>query len=82
MVRAITKDTTFTTEDGTKYNLREGDRVAMYPPAIHKDPEIFEEPMVRIIFIIWTLIYILHTAFRLCSHNAALFTIETIYKRL
>lgn len=62
MVRAITKDTTFTTEDGTKYNLREGDRVAMYPPAIHKDPEIFEEPMVCIIFVIWK-IY-LHFTYR------------------
>ena len=46
MVRAITKDMTFEMDDGTKHNLRAGDRVAMYPPALHKDPEIFEEPMV------------------------------------
>ena len=46
MVRAITKDTSFEMEDGTKHNLRAGDRVAMYPPALHKDPEIFENPLV------------------------------------
>ena len=46
MVRAITKDTEFQVEDGRTYNLRKGDRIAMYPPAIHKDPEIFEDPMV------------------------------------
>ncbi|XP_052771592.1 cytochrome P450 7A1-like [Mya arenaria] len=45
MVRAVTKDTVFETEDGEKYSLRAGDRVAMYPPAIHKDPEIFENPL-------------------------------------
>ncbi|XP_060587133.1 cytochrome P450 7A1-like [Ruditapes philippinarum] len=45
MVRAITKDTSFEMENGEKFNLRAGDRVAMYPPAIHKDPEIFENPL-------------------------------------
>ena len=47
MVRGVTKDMTFEMEDGSKFNLRAGDRVAMYPPAIHKDPEIFEDPLVR-----------------------------------
>lgn len=49
MVRAVVKDTEFETEDGQKYNLRKGDKVAMYPPAIHKDPEIFENPDVSTI---------------------------------
>lgn len=46
MVRSITQDTEFQMENGEVYNLRAGDRVAMYPPAIHKDPEIFENPLV------------------------------------
>ena len=46
MVRAITRDTEFEMDNGQKYNLRAGDRVAMYPPALHKDPEIFENPLV------------------------------------
>lgn len=45
MVRAITKDTSFEMENGEVYNLRAGDRIAMYPPAIHKDGEIFPEPL-------------------------------------
>lgn len=45
MVRYITKETAFQMENGQVFNLREGDRVAMYPPAIHKDPEIFENPL-------------------------------------
>jgi cytochrome P450 len=54
MVRAITKDTSFEMENGEKFNLRAGDRVAMYPPAIHKDPEIFENPLVSFYsFHIW-----------------------------
>ena len=46
MVRYVTKDTNFETETGQKYLIREGDRIAIYPPAIHKDPEIFEDPLV------------------------------------
>ncbi|KAH3825030.1 hypothetical protein DPMN_126892 [Dreissena polymorpha] len=46
MVRAITEDTAFTMEDGSVHNLRAGDRVAMYPPAIHNDPEVFKNPEV------------------------------------
>ena len=48
MVRGVTKDTTFEMEDGSKFNIRAGDRIAMYPPAIHKDPEIYEDPLVGI----------------------------------
>lgn len=44
MVRSVAEDTEFETEEGRKYSLRKGDKVAMYPPAIHKDPEIFENP--------------------------------------
>ena len=52
MVRSIVKDTAFEMENGQTYNLRAGDRVAMYPPAIHKDPEIFENPLVSYSFYI------------------------------
>lgn len=48
MVREISEDTAFQMEDGQIFNLRAGDRVAMYPPAIHKDPEIFENPLVSL----------------------------------
>lgn len=49
MVRSVAEDTEFETEEGRKYSLRKGDKVAMYPPAIHKDPEIFENPDVSVI---------------------------------
>lgn len=49
MVRSVAEDTEFVTEEGRKYSLRKGDKVAMYPPAIHKDPEIFENPDVSVI---------------------------------
>ena len=51
MIRYVTQDTHFTSSDGDVHLIREGDRVAIYPPAIHKDPEIFEEPLVRAISI-------------------------------
>ncbi|XP_071082110.1 cytochrome P450 7A1-like [Haliotis cracherodii] len=44
MVRYISEDTDFTLESGGTYTCRQGDRVAIYPPAIHMDPEIYEEP--------------------------------------
>ena len=46
MVRYIVEDTWFTTSNEEKFLMRKGDRVAIYPPAIHKDPEIFEDPLV------------------------------------
>ncbi len=47
MVRYITKDTWFKAVNSDKeFLMREGDRVALYPPAIHQDPEIFENPKV------------------------------------
>lgn len=48
MIRHNQQDVNFTVEaTGQTYRLRAGDKVMMYPPAIHKDPEIFEDPEVR-----------------------------------
>ncbi|XP_076448453.1 cytochrome P450 7A1-like [Babylonia areolata] len=44
MVRKVTEDTQFTMPNGQTYTVREGDRVAMYPPAHHMDSEIFHDP--------------------------------------
>jgi len=46
MIRHVTGDTWFMTSDGKTHLIREGDRVAIYPPAIHYDPEIFAKPTV------------------------------------
>lgn len=47
VVRYVTEDTWFTTDKGESFLLRKGDRAAIYPPTIHKDPEIFDSPEVR-----------------------------------
>lgn len=52
MVRYVQHDTEFEMNDGSKHLVREGDRVAIYPPAIHMDPEIFEEPEVTILLFV------------------------------
>ncbi|GFS25638.1 cholesterol 7-alpha-monooxygenase [Elysia marginata] len=44
MIRKVLEDTVFTTDSGINYNIRKGDRVAIYPPAFHYDPEIYEQP--------------------------------------
>ncbi|CAL1542485.1 unnamed protein product, partial [Lymnaea stagnalis] len=44
MVRKCVEDTVFTTDSGETYNIRKGDKVAIYPPVFHHDPEIFESP--------------------------------------
>ncbi|CAH1784516.1 unnamed protein product [Owenia fusiformis] len=44
MVRYVNGDTWYTLSDGSKHLIRDGDRVAIYPPALHKDPEVFENP--------------------------------------
>ena len=49
MVRYINEDTQFEDSNGNTHLMRQGDRVAIYPPAIHKDPEIFEKPTVRVV---------------------------------
>ena len=51
MARLVTEDTHFTMSNGKTYLIRKGDRVAMYPPAIHHDPEIFEDPEVSVAFL-------------------------------
>ncbi|XP_005111570.1 prostacyclin synthase [Aplysia californica] len=44
MVRKCLEDTAFTTSSGQTYNIRKGDKVAIYPPVLHHDPEIYESP--------------------------------------
>ncbi|CAG5125176.1 unnamed protein product [Candidula unifasciata] len=44
MVRVCTADTRFSTADGRTFNIRKGDKVAMYPPVFHHDPEVFQDP--------------------------------------
>lgn len=47
MVRHNQQDTEFTAvSSGKKYRIRAGDKVMMYPSALHKDPEIYENPEV------------------------------------
>ena len=46
MVRGVAEDTQFSLRDGSSYLLRKGDKVAFYPPALHLDPEVFEDPKV------------------------------------
>jgi len=46
MVRCVMEDTWYMTSDGRQHLIRKGDRIAMYPPALHKDPEIFHDPEV------------------------------------
>ncbi|ESN98667.1 hypothetical protein HELRODRAFT_188864 [Helobdella robusta] len=46
MVRYVVQDTDFKSCDGKTYSIRAGDKVAIYPPAIHKDPELFDDPSV------------------------------------
>lgn len=48
MVRYVKEDTMFKTSDGKESLIRAGDRIAIYPPALHKDPEIFEDPLVSL----------------------------------
>ena len=51
VARVVTEDTHFTMPNGKTYFIRKGDRVAIYPPYFHKDPEIFEDPEVSIAFL-------------------------------
>lgn len=51
MIRHNQQDVNFTVASTNEtYKIRAGDKVMMYPPAIHKDPEIFEEPEVSIAY--------------------------------
>lgn len=57
MVRYITEDIDFALANGKEHRLRKGDRVAIYPPSIHQDPEIFEDPLVIIYFLLIANLY-------------------------
>lgn len=47
MIRHNQQDTQFTAaSSGKTYKIRAGDKVMMYPPALHNDPEIFDKPEV------------------------------------
>ena len=46
VVRKVIEDTPFTMPDGKTFVVRQGDRVAMYPPATNMDPDVFENPEV------------------------------------
>ncbi len=46
VVRQIAEDTMFKTAGGKEFLMRAGDRVAIYPPATHKDEEVFHDPLV------------------------------------
>lgn len=52
MIRHNQQDVNFTVASTNQtYKIRAGDKVMMYPPAIHKDPEIFEDPEVSIVYL-------------------------------
>jgi len=46
MIRHNQKDVDFQVSE-QNYRIRAGDKIMIYPAAIHKDPEIFEKPEVR-----------------------------------
>lgn len=43
MIRCALRDTEISA-GGTKWRVREGDRVAIYPPMLHLDAELFPQP--------------------------------------
>ncbi|XP_072267222.1 cytochrome P450 7B1 isoform X2 [Pyxicephalus adspersus] len=43
-IRVVQEDFQMELEDDQTVSLRKGDFVALYPPALHKDPEVFEDP--------------------------------------
>ncbi|XP_040287857.1 cytochrome P450 7B1 [Bufo bufo] len=43
-IRVVQEDFLLELEDDQSVSLRKGDFVALYPPALHKDPEVFEDP--------------------------------------
>lgn len=47
MVRIVGNETTLELQDGSRFRFHKDDKVAVYPPAIHMDPDIYEEPKVR-----------------------------------
>lgn len=47
IVRHVTESTTIQL-GGISFKLRAGDKVAIFPPSIHKDPAIFDQPKVTL----------------------------------
>lgn len=46
LIRAVLQDMTLKTSDGQEYNIRTGDRVALFPyTAVQVDPEVHHEPL-------------------------------------
>uniref|UniRef100_A0A8C5Q1W8 25/26-hydroxycholesterol 7alpha-hydroxylase n=1 Tax=Leptobrachium leishanense TaxID=445787 RepID=A0A8C5Q1W8_9ANUR len=43
-IRVVQEDFALELEGDQAYNLRKGDIVAIYPPTLHKDPEVYEDP--------------------------------------
>ncbi|XP_068090896.1 cytochrome P450 7B1 isoform X2 [Hyperolius riggenbachi] len=43
-IRLVQEDFQLELEDDQTVNLRKGDFVALYPPTLHRDPEVFEDP--------------------------------------
>lgn len=58
VVRYVDCDTEFADSAGDKYMIRQGDRIAIYPPALHKDGDVFEDPLVSLHTNIMTIAYI------------------------
>lgn len=47
-IRLVQEDFQLELEVGQTVNLRKGDFVALYPPTLHRDPEVFEDPEVKL----------------------------------
>ncbi|XP_063307426.1 cytochrome P450 7B1 [Pelobates fuscus] len=45
-IRVVQEDFVLELEGDQAYNLRKGDFVAIYPPTLHKDPEVYDDPEV------------------------------------
>jgi cholesterol 7alpha-monooxygenase len=44
MMREVTEDLALTMDSGNTYNFRKGDKVGIFPPIVHFDPEIYPDP--------------------------------------
>lgn len=46
-IRIVKEDFIFKLEGNQEVSLRKGDWVAIYPPILHMDPEVYEDPKVN-----------------------------------
>ncbi len=46
-VRMAKNDFLLNLDNNESYHIRKDDVIALYPPMIHFDPEIYEDPLVR-----------------------------------